>query len=210
RYVWTYILGPLCHLRKKTINHFRNYPLDEGSIHKQVALRHSSLLQALMHSSEGGIDGSNLPHSYVSLPLREAPEVAERIRLSIKSRLNVSVIVMIVDTDKTYSWRNFHFTPRPKPIEGIFSAGGFVAYVIGRALKLKKGATPLAASGGKELSVRNFLRIARLANRARGWGAGRTIWDMTRAFGVSLTGVSQKMLDQTEHTPIVIVRPSFD
>jgi F420-0:gamma-glutamyl ligase-like protein len=117
---------------------------------------------------------------------------------------------MIVDTDKTYSWRNFHFTPRPKPIEGIFSAGGFVAYVIGRALKLKKGATPLAASGGKELSVRSVLRIARLANRARGWGAGRTIWDMTRAFGVSLTGVSQKMLDQTEHTPIVIVRPSFD
>ena len=34
RFVWPYILGPLCHLRRKTINYLRSYPPEEGSLHK--------------------------------------------------------------------------------------------------------------------------------------------------------------------------------
>jgi F420-0:gamma-glutamyl ligase-like protein len=205
RYVWTYILGPLCHLRKRTICHFRNYPVKEGSAHKQVALQHCSFLQALMHSSEGGIDGSNLPYSYVSLPLSNAHEIAEKICNSIKAELGKNVTVIIADTDKTYSWKNLHFTPRPKPIKGILSVGGFIAYVVGRSFKFKRRATPLAVAGAK-ITVEEALRIAELANRARRFGAGRTIWDMAETFQVSLTGVSWKMLKETKHKPIVIVR----
>ena len=207
RYVWGYALGPLCNLRRKTICHLKNYPVKEGSTHKQVTLKWSSFLQALMHGSEGGIDGSNLPYAYVSLPLNNACHIAETIRNSIRAMLDEDVTVMIVDTDKTYSWRNFHFTPRPQPIDGILSLGGFIAYVVGRALKLKKRATPLAVVG-VQINVEEALDIAEFASRARGFGAGRTIWDMARNFNVSLASVSWKMLDKTAHKPVVIARRS--
>ncbi len=208
RRVWAYALGPLCHLRKGTIRHFRDYPVEEGGAHKQVVLRYCGLLQALMHGSEGGIDGSNLPYAYVSLPLNDSFYVAEKLRNSIGKELGKSVTVMIVDTDKTYSWRNFHFTPRPKPIGGICSAGGFISYVVGRSLKLKKRATPLAVVGAK-MSVEVALDMAELASRARGFGAGRTIRGMAESFNVSLTGVSWEMLDEIIHKPIVILRPMY-
>ena len=205
RYVWAYVLGPLCHLRKKTISHFRNYPVKEGGAHKQTALQHGGFLQALRHSSEGGIDVSNLPYSYASLPLKNAHHITETIRKGIESGLDKSVSVLIVDTDRTYSWRNFHFSPRPNPMEGIQYAGGIIAYVFGRVLRLKKRATPLAVTGTK-ISIEEALKIAELANRARGGGAGRTLWKMAAAFNVTLTNVSLKMLENAEHKPITIVR----
>ncbi|UCE29746.1 MAG: coenzyme F420-0:L-glutamate ligase [Candidatus Bathyarchaeota archaeon] len=204
RYIWGYFLGSLCHLRKTTIRHLRGYPLKEGSAHKQLVLEHAGLLQALMFGSEGGIDGSNLPYSYVSLPLRNASETAHKIRSYIKSKLGKSVTVMIVDTDKTYSIRGFHFTPRPKPINGIDSFGGFLAHVLGRLLKLKRRATPIAVAG-LAMHVEKALEIAEIANRVRGFGAGRTVWDMAKTFDVSITGVTWDMLDAIKHRPIVVV-----
>jgi len=208
RYIWTYVLGPLSRSRKTKISHFKNYPPIEGCAHKQVALQYSGFLRALMPDSEGGIDGSNLPYSYVSLSLKNAHRIAETVRDSIKVGIGKNVTVMIVDTDKTYSWRNFHFTPRPYPIKEIRSVGGFIAYVIGRGFKLKKRATPVAVAGTK-ISVEEALDVAELANRTRGFGAGKTIWDMAKNFNVSLTGVSWKMLEQTEHKPIVIVKSIY-
>jgi len=203
--VWGYVLGPLCHLRPKLIQRLRNYPRDAGSRHKQVALQKAGLLQALMFGSEGGIDGTNLPYAYVSLPLENAQAIAEEIRRKIFETLGKNVCVIIADTDKTYSFRNFHFTPRPKPIGGIYSFGGFIAYVLGRMLKLKRRATPIAVAG-KPISTEEALTIAELANRARGFGAGRTVWDMAEKFNVDLTNVSWEMLEKIEHKPIVIVR----
>lgn len=207
RYVWGYFLGQLCRLRKTTIRHIRKYPLKEGSAHKQVALEHAGFLQALMFGSEGGIDGSNLPYSYVSLPLTNASQTAQKIRRYIESKLGKSVMVLIVDTDKTYSIRGFHFTPRLKPINGIHSSGGFLAYLIGRLFRLKRRATPVAVAGSK-MHVEKALEIAKIANRARGFGAGRTVWDMAEMFKVSITSVTWDMLDAIEHKPIVIVKSS--
>ncbi|TET27463.1 MAG: hypothetical protein E3J73_02540 [Candidatus Bathyarchaeum sp.] len=206
RLVWPYILGPICHLRKKTITFLRSYPPEEGSLHKQLALQQSGFLQALMHGSEGAIDGSNLPHSYVCLPLENAQEIAHELRERIETELGKRVTVAIVDTDKTYSSKGFHFTPRPKPIKGIHSRGGVLAYVAGRSLKLKKRATPLAISG-PQITTEEALEIARIANRTRGTGAGRTVWDMAKTFNVNLTDVTWKMLDSVKHRPIVIIRP---
>jgi F420-0:gamma-glutamyl ligase-like protein len=202
---WGYFLGPLCHFRKKLLRHLREYPFEMGSRHKQVALQYAGFLQALMFGSEGGIDGSNLAYSYVSLPLKNATEIAMKIHKQIWPRLQKKVFVIIADTDKTYSFRNFHFTPRPKPIKGIHSFGGFISYVIGRMFKLKRNATPIAVAGC-QISVEKALEIAEVANRARGFGAGRTVWDMAAKFRVGLTGVSWEMLETVKHKPIVIVR----
>jgi F420-0:gamma-glutamyl ligase-like protein len=207
RVVWGYLLGPLCHLRKETIGHLRNYPVKEGAAHKQAVLNYCSFLQSLMHSSEGGVDGSNLPHCLVSLPLKNAEFVAERIRQRIRKVLGKDVVVIITDSDRTYSWRNFHFTPRPRPIDRIKSTGGVLAYVVGRALKLKRRSTPVGFAGAS-FSIEEALEIAELANRVRGCGAGRTIWDMARTLGVELTGVTWKMLEEITHTPIVLVKPA--
>jgi F420-0:gamma-glutamyl ligase-like protein len=205
RIVWGYFLGPICHYRERLLQYLRKYPVEAGSHHKQVALQYARLLQALMFGSEGGIDGSNLAYSYVSLPLKNADEIAMKIRREIESRLQKKVFVVIVDTDKTYSYRNFHFTPRPKPIEGIYSFGGFISYVIGRMFKLRKRATPITVAGCR-LSAEKALKISEIANHVRGFGAGRTVWDMAEKFKVELTEVSWEMLETVRHKPIVLVR----
>jgi len=205
RIVWGYFLGPLCHFSKGLLQHLREYPIKIGSRHKQVALQNASLLQALMFGSEGGIDGSNLAYSYVSLPLKNANEIALKIHKQMWSKLQKKVFVIIADTDKTYSFRNFHFTPRPKPIKGIHSLGGFITYVVGRIFKLKRRATPIAVAGC-QMPTEEVLEIVEVANRVRGFGTGRTVWDMAEKFKVGLTEVSWEMLETVKHKPIVIVR----
>ncbi len=204
RLIWGYVLGQLCHLKKETISRLRAYPLLEGSAHKHVALQRAGILQAMMFGSEGAMDGSNLPYSYVSLPLENAHDVAHEIKRSIRARLGKEVAVLIVDTDTTYSMRSFHFTPRPTAMQGIHSCGGVFAYVLGRLFRLKRHATPVAIAGSK-LSTRKALSIAEAANRTRGFGAGRTVWDMAEAFNVDLTDVTWEMLGKVSHKPIVIL-----
>jgi F420-0:gamma-glutamyl ligase-like protein len=203
--VWGYFLGVTCHFGQRLLRRLREYPSENGSRHKQVALECAGLPQALMFGSEGGIDGSNLPYSLVSLPLGDSQAAAEAIRQQIQRRLGKRVTVVVVDTDKTYSFLNFHFTPRPKPMKGINSLGGIVAYLVGKFFELRRRPTPLAVAG-VGLSVETALTIANVADRARGPGSGATVWDMAARFKVSATGVSWDMLDRVKHKPIVIVR----
>ena len=202
---WGYFLGVLCRLGPRLRRRLREYPVEAGSRHKQVALQEAGLLQALMWGSEGGIDGSNLPFSYVSLPLNAPYETAALIHRYIWRRLKKKVFVLIVDTDKTYAFRNFYFTPHPKPLRGIHSVGGVTSYVIGRLFKFRKRPTPLAVAGGG-LQAKEALKIANIADRARGPGSGATVWDMAARFNVSATGINWDMLSKVKHKPIVIVR----
>jgi len=205
RFVWGYVLGVSCRFGQRLLQRLRAYPVEAGSRHKQLALQQAGLLQALMFGSEGGIDGSNLPFSYVSLPLENAYALAEAIQQRIWLELHKKVAVILVDTDKTYSFRNFHFTPRPNPMRGIQSRGGICAYVAGRLFKLKRRSTPLAVAGCR-LQAEEALKIACIADRARGPGAGATVWDMAARFKVAVTDVSWGMLAQVTHKPLVIVR----
>jgi len=205
RIAWGYFLAVLCHFGKRLTRRLREYPFEAGSRHKQIALQHAGLLQALMWGSEGGIDGSNLAYSYVSLPLDKPYELADAIHQQIWLKLKKKVFVIIVDTDKTYSFRNFHFTPRPKPMKGICSLGGVTAYIIGRMFRFRKRPTPLAVAGGR-LQAKEALRIANVADRARGAGSGATVWDMTARFKVAARGISWDMLSKVEHKPIVVIR----
>ncbi len=205
RTIWGYPLGILCHFGQRLLFRLRNYPVDTGRQHKQVALQYAGLGQALMFGSEGAIDGSNLPYAFVSLPLTDASKVAGQIRQHIFSKLKKRVCVVIVDTDKTYKLGNFYFTPRPNPLKGIHSFGATATYVLAKALKLKKSSTPLAVDGCKLLAG-EALKIANIADRARGAGSGATVWDMAARFRVDVDEVSWAMLGAIKHKPIVIVR----
>jgi F420-0:gamma-glutamyl ligase-like protein len=186
----------------------RNYPLESGSRHKQVALQFAGFWQALMFGSEGGIDGSNLPYSYVSLPLGNPVELAQKIQSQIQEKLQKSVCVIIADTDKTYKFHNFFFTPRPKPLKGIHSLGASTTFVIGRILGLKKSSTPLSAVGCNLLAG-EALKITNIADKARGPGSGATVWDMAARFHVEVNSVTWAMLGAIKHKPIVIVRKTL-
>jgi len=205
RIVWGLFLGILCHFGRRLIFRLRQYPKESGGKHKEVSLQHAGLLQALMFGSEGGIDGSNLPYSYVSLTLENADKIASEIQRSVRLELGKNVTILIMDTDKTYSFRNFHFTPRPKPLRGIHAQGGILSYVTGRFLKLKRRSTPIAVAGSR-LQAETALKISNIADRTRGPGSGATVWDMASRFGVGFTEVSWDMLGKLEHKPIVIVR----
>ncbi|MCX8171952.1 MAG: hypothetical protein N3E47_08385, partial [Candidatus Bathyarchaeota archaeon] len=87
----------------------------------------------------------------------------------------------------------------------VHTLPGVIAYVAGRTLNLKQRPTPLALAGAK-IDVNFALEIAKIAERERGFGAGRTVWDMAEKFHVGLTEVTWDMLKKLEHKPIVIVR----
>ncbi len=204
RLIWGYPLGMLCGFGQRLLKRLRDYPLESGSRHKQVAMQYAGFWQALMFGSEGGIDGSNLAYSYVSLPLRNADELGQRLQNQIRHRLQKNVCVIIADTDKTYKFRNFFFTPRPNPLKGIHSLGSS-SYLVGRVFKFKKSSTPLSVAGCN-LSASEALKITNIADKARGPGSGATVWDMAARFKVDINDVSWEMLEAIGHKPIVIVR----
>jgi len=205
RFFWGHFLGKLCNFKVEPIIRLRKYPIKEGAAHKHTVLRSSGFLQALKYGSEGGIDLSNVPFCYASLPLKNPSEEAESIRREIEAKSGKKITVIISDTDSTFSYRNFHFTPRPNPIKGIKSFGGALSFILGRALKLRQRATPLATAGSK-ISVEATLDLVEIAHHARGYGAGRTIWDMKRRFGVGFSKITWGMLENVEHFPIVLIR----
>ncbi len=204
RRIWGGPLGRLAGLRDHTLERLRAFPMKEGAAHKQVALSHAGLLQSLRHYSEGGIDASNLPYFFVSLPLQDpqacALEVCEALREGGRK-----ASVMIVDGDTTYSSGNLHFSPRGVQVPGLIHLGGFLTFVVGRMLGFRSRATPIAYFGGA-INPDWALTLANVAHRVRGHGAGRTVWDMAERMGVGLTGVTWEMLEQVEHYPIVIIR----
>jgi F420-0:gamma-glutamyl ligase-like protein len=204
RLVWGYILGPLCRFRRKTLRRLRLYPIPEGEAHKEIALRYAGFAQSLLHYSEGGIDATNLPYSLVALPLSHPEEVAAILLKAVENACGKEATVMITDTDKTYSRNSTHITPRPCAVAGIRSIG-LLALIVGRMLRWKASATPLAVRG-RSLTLEDALAVADVADRARGFGAGRTVWDMASRFHVGLMDVTWEMLDRVEHYPIVIVR----
>jgi F420-0:gamma-glutamyl ligase-like protein len=205
RLVWGYPLGILVGFGPRLLKRLRNYPFKSGCRHKQVALQYAGFWQAFMFGSEGGIDGSNLPYSYVSLPLKNAKEIAIKTQNQIWLRLKKNVCVIIADTDKTYKFHSFFFTPRPKPLKGIHSLGASTTFILGRILNLKKSSTPLTVAGCKLLAS-EALKITNIADKARGPGSGATVWDMAARFHVEVNEVTWEMLETIRHKPIVIVR----
>jgi F420-0:gamma-glutamyl ligase-like protein len=206
RFVWGCFLCEICHIKESTAVRLRNYPLHEGAKHKQLAIDKVGVLQALRFGSEGGIDVSNLPYSYACLPLTDPVKEAEKIHQAISRETGKSTVIVIADSDKTYSIGNLHVSPTKTAVPNIKCGGGVLTYIFGRGLKLKPSSTPKAIFPPRSLTTVEALKVAELAHRARGCGAGRTAWDMAEKFKVGLTKVTWEMLDSLEHYPIVVVR----
>ena len=203
--VWGGPLGRILGLKDQTLLNLRSYPEYEGAAHKQLALSKAGFLQSLRHYSEGGIDASNLPFTYVSLPLNDAEQIASSIREAILDETGASVTVMIVDGDTTYSRRNLHLAPRKTETPGLIHFGGFMTFIIGRSLGFKARQTPIAISG-EAIEPDKALWYARLFHKQCGGGAGRTAWSMSQKMDTSLTGVTWEMLESVDHYPLTIIR----
>jgi F420-0:gamma-glutamyl ligase-like protein len=205
RRVWGGPLGRLTKLKDRTMENLRSYPAVEGAAHKQTTIWYAGLAQSLRHYSEGGIDASNLPYSYVCLPLREPAEAAEEIVRRVKEDTGVDVTVMIVDGDTTYTWRSLHLAPRRVATPGLVHLGGFLSFVVGRTRGLRARQTPVAVAGGR-LNPDRALWLASLYHRRSGRGAGRTVWGMAESMGTGLTGVTWDMMDMVHHHPVALIR----
>jgi len=203
RTMWGYVLGPLCRFKPATLERLRRFPEKAGAAHKQVVLETAGFLQALKYGSEGGIDLSNMPYAYACLPLDDARGVARQIQEHLARETGTDVTVIIADTDSTFTIHDTHFTAHPNPLEGITPLG-LGAFILGRALKVKQRATPLAVAGPK-VSVEEALRLAEVAHHVRGYGAGRTVWDMANRYKVDTSNVSWDMLEEEAHFPLVLI-----
>jgi F420-0:gamma-glutamyl ligase-like protein len=207
RKIWGYFISVIARINRLNTERIRKYPLKEGAAHKQTVLTYCKPIYALKNFSEGGIDVSNLPYKYASLPLTDAQEIAEKISSLIFEKTGINLIIMITDSDKTFSLKSIHFSSRPTFVKRIYNIGP-IAYVIGRFFKMRARSTPIAIS--KNIEVEEALRISAISNKARKFGAGRTAWDVATRFGTKMTDVSWDMLKNCEHRPIVIVRKLID
>lgn len=205
RKIWGGPLGRVVRLKDQTIKNLQRYPEEAGQSHKQLTFNKVGLLQSLRHYSEGGIDASNLPFTYVSLPLDCPSIIAAKIRGQILSKTGLNSTVMIIDGDTTYSWRNLHLAPRKVEYPDLIHFGGVLTFILGRVLGFKERQTPIAISG-ETINPDRALWYARLFHRLCGGGAGRTVWSMSENMGTSLTGVTWEMLENVEHYPITIIR----
>lgn len=210
RIVWGWILGYVCRLKPSTIQWLKTYPLREGSTHKQLTLKTVGLLQTLKPTSEGGIDGSNLPYNLVVLPMKNLQTKTVYLKNKLAEKLGVNLTVMVVDSDRTYILRSkkisLKLSTRKTCYKEILNMG-FLAYLIGRMFKqfFKPNATPLTIAGEK-LPVEKALIIAEIADRVRGFGAGRTVFEMAKNLNTTIDGVTWKMLGKIKHYPVVVVR----
>jgi len=209
RVAWGYLLGPLCKLKPETLNWLRSYPIVEGARHKQLAASLGGLLEALKPSSEAGVDASNLPYSLVALPLRDAGSVADEVRRRLLEEVGVDLTVVVADSDRLYHHRrlNLALTSRRASVEGGLYMG-FLAFVIGRSLRggFTPFATPLAVAGPR-LDKWVLLGLVELADRLRGYGAGRTAFEAAERLGAPVDGVTWSMLERLAHYPAVLFKP---
>ncbi|MEM0217206.1 MAG: coenzyme F420-0:L-glutamate ligase [Candidatus Nezhaarchaeales archaeon] len=207
--LWGLLLSRICKLSNETIFLLRRYPLLEGSRHKKLAMKVGGLLQALKPTSEAGIDATNLPGHLVSLPLSEPFKIANDIRSYLFQELRLDVRVVIVDSDKCYK-----FKPIPRLILASRKTGlpssinlGLLSFLIARFLNnfFSPYATPLGFSP-TTINIDELLIVSELADRARGFGIGRTVYEVEKKLRIKAGEITWNLLDSFPHYPVVVVK----
>jgi len=188
----------------------RGTPIRLIAAHKRLALRVGGFKHFIKPVSEAGIDASNLPYSYVSIPARDAGRYAEELRSELCRAIGEDVNLLVVDTDKTYKPRwlcNIAFSTRPSSVRGVIDLGGF-SYFLGKFMPDLFGEypTPVAYSG-RWPGLAELLRVSRVGERAMGHGAGRNVLEMAAAVGAGICSVRWGDLASLKHYPAVVVRP---
>jgi len=149
------------------------------------------------------VDESNLPFSYVSLPLPNPGRLAEKLAETIKKETGKDVGVVIMDSDKVYRLGPLYLSVRSSAYH-LYDFG-FISYLTGRALKLRRWPTPVSAYNVK-IGFEELLEILSECEKAMGEGAGLTVWDMAERFRVGVEEVTWEMLDSIEHKPLALVK----
>ena len=115
---------------------------------------------------------------------------------------------MIVDSDRVYVHKrlNLALASRITCVRGLRNYG-VLSYFLGRTFRdfFYPRATPVMYSGVK-IDLRLLLEVAEVADKVRGVGAGRTVFEMARRFGVGVGEVTWEMLSSIPHYPIVVVK----
>ncbi len=194
---------------QQTINLLTNTPLEVAAAHKKLALRFGGVKHFFKPLSEAGIDTSNLPYTYVSLPLKNANRIAEEISTKIYRKLGKSIVVLVVDTDKCYKPKGLGgiaFSTRYSKIRGVFDFGA-ISYFIGRKFAdlFKEYPTPVACSHNIGLPL--VLLISRVVERYRGFGLGRNAFEMLENLGKkSFCDVKWADMNTSKHYPAILVK----
>ncbi|MEM4867266.1 MAG: coenzyme F420-0:L-glutamate ligase [Ignisphaera sp.] len=189
--------------------------LDNTSIkvlgaHKKLALRYGGLKHFLKPVSEAGIDTTNLPYSYVSLPLLNIDHVLNKIQIEIYRNLKKYVNILVIDTDKTYRMKylkNVVFATRFSTIKGVIDLG-FVSYILGKKFRNLFVAypTPIAYKGIR-LSLHLILYIAKFVEKFMGHGLGRTAVEMLMNLNKrDFKDIKWIDMNKVKHYPVILVK----
>ncbi|RLG61672.1 hypothetical protein DRN87_01925 [Candidatus Geothermarchaeota archaeon] len=178
--------------------------------HKKLALRIGGFKHFIKPISEAGIDTTNLPYEYVSIPIKEINDIVTEIYFELSSILHKSLNLLIVDTDKCFrpiSFKSIALSTRPSKVKGIIDLGGY-AYLIGKCFRkfFKEYPTPVSYKG-IWIGLDKILRLAKIGNSAMGYGAGRNLIEMYKNLGINLNKhIKWLDLARIRHYPAVVVR----
>ncbi len=204
--------GKLMHYMfiEDTLNILVNTPLDILTSHKKLTLKVGGLKHFLKPLSEAGVDTTNLPYTYVSLPLKNINKIVNELHYELEKKLSMPINILVVDSDKSFKPRginNIALATRPTKVKGLIDLGA-LAYVIGRKFRkfFIEYPTPVAFKG-VWLGLKTILKVAKIADNMRGHGLGRNIIEMLKNLGKErFDEITWNDLRKVKHYPVVIVR----
>ncbi len=200
-------------LRREFVELLLHYPITDGSKHKKFVLISYGVRHFLKPIGEAGVDATNVPYKLVSLPLSPdtATRVAKLISGTILSELGVRVKVLIVDSDRLYVHKcnpRIILATRSTCIPWAKNLG-FFGYFLGRFFRYVFSEYPTIVGSSVPVTLENvaeLLEVARIAERVRGFGLGRTVLDVSRRVGKEFHEVTWSDLLRFRHCPIVVIR----
>ncbi len=180
--------------------------------HKRLSLRIGGLKHFIKPISEAGIDTTNLPYEYASIPIPkgELVRIIDELYLEIRRLFNKRVNLLVLDSDKCYKPKLLEevaFSTRYSIVRGIIDLGG-IAYFIGKYFDkyFNEYPTPVAYKGVR-LPLRMLLLISKICERSRGFGLGRNIVEVCNRLGrINLSSVRWIDLLKIKHYPVIICR----
>jgi len=193
-----------------TLSILTSTPLNVLASHKKLSIKIGGLKHFLKPLSEAGIDTTNLPYAYVSLPMQNIDKIVNELKEQLELLSSMPINILVIDSDKCFQpkrYRNIAFATRPTRIKGIVDLG-VIAYFIGREFKkyFIEYPTPVAYTG-PWLGLRTLLKISKIVDEKRGHGLGRNIIEVLRRLGRrSYDEVTWRDLGRVKHYPAIVVR----
>jgi len=213
-YLWGRVFYKLFKHGENFLQIINEIPLEYLAIHKKLSIKYGGVHHFIKPYSEAGIDTTNLPYYYVSLPLKNANRVVREIREDIVKLVDKDVYVILVDSDRTFKpkhTRTLAISTRPSCVRGIIDLGG-LAYIVGRvfAKKFTEYPTPVAYNG-YWLGLPRILKITKIAEKSMGCGLGRTVIEMLRNLSKSsFSEVKWVDMSRIKHYPAVVVKIKYE